>query len=63
MESGDEDTVRNVLNTLSKTERNFVLNKGQTTIEIENEKGEQSTMKEIVKAFAGGAGSRKIIGK
>lgn len=63
IESADSETVRNVLITLSKTERNFVLDKGQTTVELEKEKVEQSTMKEIVKALAGGLGSRKILGK
>ena len=39
------------INTLSQTERNFILKKGQTTVELERAKSESENMQNILKAI------------
>ncbi|HEB61718.1 MAG TPA: hypothetical protein ENI82_01070 [Bacteroidetes bacterium] len=46
--SGSIESLHNVLYTLSKTERNFILEKGQTTAEIEKAKIEEDEFKNIL---------------
>lgn len=44
---GDKETTRLIVGELAKTERNFVLTKGQTTVEIEKLKLEKSSLQDI----------------
>jgi hypothetical protein len=48
--SNNETGVNSVIDSLSKTERNFVLEKGQTTVELEKAKSESEMTKNILKA-------------
>ena len=38
-----------ILDELSKTERNFILKKGETTMELERMKNDKNEMKELLK--------------
>ena len=58
--SSDDGVHRDVISTLSKTERNYVLNKGQTTVDLELEKIERGAMRESLKALSDAVqGSKK----
>jgi hypothetical protein len=48
--SSNETAIASVIDSLSKTERNFVLEKGQTTVELEKAKSESEMTKNILKA-------------
>lgn len=48
--SKNEAGINSVIDSLSKTERNFVLEKGQTTVELEKAKSESEMTKNILKA-------------
>ncbi len=45
----NEDALKFSIESLSKTERNFVLEKGQTTVELERAKGESQLSKDLIK--------------
>lgn len=45
----NEDALKFAIESLSKTERNFVLEKGQTTVELEKAKADSQLSKDIVK--------------
>ncbi|WP_421302461.1 hypothetical protein [Aeromonas veronii] len=48
--SDNNDTMASVIQSLVKTERNFILENGQTTVELEKAKSESEMMKSIVSA-------------
>jgi hypothetical protein len=48
--SSNETAIASVIDSLSQTERNFVLEKGQTTVELEKAKSESEMTKNILKA-------------
>jgi ABC-type multidrug transport system fused ATPase/permease subunit len=48
----DNDATRSVITDLSKTERNFILNSGETTIELEKMKAEKTNMKDWLEQLA-----------
>lgn len=50
--SGNEELLKEVVSSLSKTERNFVLNKGQSTVEIENNRSHNSAVVESIKSVS-----------
>jgi hypothetical protein len=47
--AGNRDHVKTSLDSLAKTERNFVLEKGQTTVELERAKADAATSKNLLK--------------
>ncbi len=44
----DDAAIINIISELSKTERNFILKKGETTIEVEKSRIDASRLKEII---------------
>lgn len=50
---GNEDDKSGVIKELSQTERNFKLQKDESTVEIEKSKHDNQTMKDFIQAFAG----------
>jgi hypothetical protein len=46
--NADKETINEVIKELSKTERNFVIKKGETTIELERIRSEKADNKNIV---------------
>ncbi|RZG07399.1 hypothetical protein EXT48_05860 [Pseudoalteromonas sp. CO348] len=53
MLANDMDSVKSIVSDLSKTERNRILKKGETTSEIEVNKSDTQTVKEILSAVIG----------
>lgn len=47
----DKESLKKSLYSLSKTERNFILKKGETTVELERAKSESENMQNIIKAI------------
>lgn len=52
MQSEDSDNVKHVIEQLSKTERNFILEKGQSTVDLERSKSEQQTTNDMLGKIA-----------
>jgi hypothetical protein len=50
MLSNDKESVKSIVGDLSKTERNRILKKGETTSEIEVNKSDTQTVKDILSA-------------
>jgi len=48
MQRDDLDNVKHVIEQLSKTERNFILEKGQTTVDLERSKSEQQSTNDML---------------
>lgn len=53
MFANDKESVKSIVSDLSKTERNRILKKGETTSEIEVNKNDSQTVKEILAAVIG----------
>ena len=51
--TSSEDSLRATLDILSKTERNFILEKGQSTVELERAKSDTELSKSLVKLLPG----------
>lgn len=51
--SNDNENLKTLVNELSKTERNHILNKGETTVDLEREKLETQTLKDVIDSLAG----------
>ena len=47
----NDKTMKESLSILAKTERNFILKKGETTVELERAKSESENMQNILKAI------------
>lgn len=52
IESGDSANITHVIEQLSKSERNFILEKGQTTVELERAKNDQQSTSDILSKVA-----------
>ncbi len=48
--SKNDEVIKIAITTLLQTERNFVLKKGETTVELERVKSESENMQNIIKA-------------
>lgn len=51
--SNDNENLKTLVNELSKTERNHILNKGESTVDLEREKLETQTLKDVIDSLAG----------
>ena len=51
--NGESDTTGEIIKVLGQTERNIVLNQGQTTIELERLRGENQNLKSILESVTG----------
>jgi hypothetical protein len=49
--TGLQDSIKEAISMLSKTERNYILEKGQTTVELERAKSESDLTKNIIKTI------------
>lgn len=49
--SADRDSLKVALDSLAKTERHFILQKGQTTVDLERAKAESELMRNVLKAL------------
>lgn len=49
--TGNQEALRSSIEALSKTERNFILEKGQTTVELERAKAESELTRNIIKTI------------
>jgi len=45
---GNEDSIKSVINELSTTERNFKLNKGESTVELEKDRNERDSLNSVL---------------
>ena len=51
IQSDDRESLTKILQILAATERNFVLKKGETTVDLEKSKLDQQGLKDMLSAF------------
>ena len=49
--TGEKDTITGVISEFSKTERNFILEKGQSTVELECSKANSQSVNSVLASF------------